>query len=201
MSKGRTASMALLAARFGRSARFAPINFTKPQFRDLKATESILRPCFASQGQLCPIFTCFLRVSRRTCPHPHPRARGFRQLLARLPACRHERAQVGRETLPHTRKRPASWRRPLSSRVSACNDEDVALYAVREMILTRQQLVKRNRPSFRLAFLFDRAAYRAGLDRDRLRGGGGVHHGLRLGLAGLLPGHHRHAYGVPVSRV
>ena len=48
--------MARLAARFGRSARFAPINFTKPQFRDLKATESILRPCFASQGKRMPWF-------------------------------------------------------------------------------------------------------------------------------------------------
>ena len=97
MPKGRTAAMARLAARFGRSARSAPIGVPKksngtenlksrgqhavpvcivadrhsswlkpwsglihePQFRDLKATESILRRGFASQGQLCPGFHVF----------------------------------------------------------------------------------------------------------------------------------------------
>lgn len=59
MPKGRTAAMARLAARFGQSARSAPINFTKPLFRNLKATESILRSGFASQGQLCPGFHVF----------------------------------------------------------------------------------------------------------------------------------------------
>lgn len=39
MPKSRTAAMALLAARFGRSARFALIGFKKPQLRDLKVTE------------------------------------------------------------------------------------------------------------------------------------------------------------------
>lgn len=33
--------------------------FAKPQFRDLKATESILRPGFSFQGQLCPVFHVF----------------------------------------------------------------------------------------------------------------------------------------------
>ena len=71
------------------------------------------------------------------------------------------------------------------------------LHAVPEMIPTGYQLVKRQEGipgfRFRLAFLFDRPADRAGSDRHRLRGGGGVHHGLRLGLARLLPGYHRNA--------
>ena len=79
------------------------------------------------------------------------------------------------------------------------------LHAVPEMIPTGYQLVKRIEGipgfRFRLAFLFDRPADRAGSDRHRLRGGGGVHHGFRLGLAGLLPGDHRNASRIAMRRV